>query len=40
VLVSIGLTLLPLLILAVLVKILPPWPEAEHASIPEAVAAP
>jgi len=39
-LVSIGLTLLPLLILAVLVKILPPWPEAEHASIPEAVAAP
>ncbi len=38
-LVAIGLTLLPLLILAVLMKVLPPWPEKKHASIPEAVAA-
>jgi predicted membrane protein len=36
-LVAIALTILPLFILAVLVRILPPWPEAEHASIPEAV---
>jgi Ni/Fe-hydrogenase subunit HybB-like protein len=39
-LVSIALTLLPLLILAVLIKILPPWPKENHASIPEAVAVP
>jgi predicted membrane protein len=36
-LVAIALTILPLLILALLVRILPPWPEAEHVSIPEAV---
>ena len=39
-LVSIALLLLPLPILAVLVKILPPWPEGEHTAIPEAVATP
>ena len=39
-LVSIALTLLPLLILAILVKILPPWIETEHAPIPEAMVAP
>jgi Ni/Fe-hydrogenase subunit HybB-like protein len=39
-LVAIALTLLPLLILAVLIKILPPWPKEDHASIPEAVAVP
>ena len=37
-LVSIALLLLPLPILAVLVKILPPWPEQERAAIPEAAA--
>jgi len=37
-LVAIALTVLPLLILAILVRILPPWPEAEHASIPEGAA--
>jgi Ni/Fe-hydrogenase subunit HybB-like protein len=39
-LVSIALTLLPLLLLAALIKILPPWPVKQHASIPEAVALP
>ncbi len=38
-LVSIALTILPLLILAVLVKLLPPWTEQTHASIPAAAAA-
>ena len=38
-LVSIALTILPLLILAVLVKILPPWTEQSHPSIPAAAAA-
>lgn len=37
-LVSVALTLLPLGILAVLVRILPPWPAKVDASIPEAVA--
>jgi Ni/Fe-hydrogenase subunit HybB-like protein len=39
-LVSIALTLLPLLILTVLVKILPPWADAEHASATEAILMP
>ncbi len=39
-LVSIALTLLPLLFLAILVKILPPWIETENAPLPEAMVAP
>jgi hypothetical protein len=38
-LVAIALTLLPLLILAVLVRILPPWLDEEPASIHQAAAA-
>jgi Ni/Fe-hydrogenase subunit HybB-like protein len=38
-LVSIALMILPLLILGVLVKILPPWPERRQASIPAATPA-
>ncbi len=38
-LVSIALTILPLVILWVLVKLLPPWPEKRHAPLPAALAA-
>jgi predicted membrane protein len=37
--VAIALTILPLCILWVLLKLLPPWPEKEHAPLPAATPA-
>jgi predicted membrane protein len=36
---AIVLSILPLIILAVLVKLLPPWPDKEHAPLPAATPA-
>jgi predicted membrane protein len=38
-LVAIALTILPLGILWVLMKLLPPWPEKEHSTLPAATPA-